>query len=101
MEPPASWLPGGGGGTVATGVAASNSAWVAIGPAVEKRKSKRAAVPQYRSSPGKRAKSMVIELPLRSLLRAGISLARKRAGGPSSCPYTLLLHRFTFGFAAP
>src|SRR5438552_747444 len=97
MEPPASWLPGGGGGTVATGVAASNSAWVAIGPAVEKRKSKRAAVPQYRSSPGMRAKSMVIELALRSVLRAVISPGRKRAGGTVSCPERLLFQRFTCG----
>jgi len=43
---PPSWLPRGGVGAAATGVAASNAACVVIGPAREKRKSKRAAVPQ-------------------------------------------------------
>jgi len=43
---PPSWLPRGGVGGAATGVAASNAAWVVMGPAREKRKSKRAAVPQ-------------------------------------------------------
>ena len=43
---PASWLPRGGAGTEATGVAPSNCVWVVIGPAVENRKSNFAAVPQ-------------------------------------------------------
>jgi len=43
---PPSWLPRGGVGGAATGVATSNAACVVIGPAREKRKSKRAAVPQ-------------------------------------------------------
>src|SRR5205823_6248105 len=94
---PASWFPGGGGGTFATEDAASKAACVVIGPAVEKRKSNRAARPQYTSSLGMRATVRETVFAVRSCVVPDMSAGAKRAGGTVSSPYRLLFRVFTSG----
>ena len=57
-----------------------------IGPAVEKRKSNRVAVPQNMSSPGMRERPSVIVFATRSREVVTMSPGMKRAGGSVSSP---------------